>query len=338
MRQAFDIHLEPVLLCRQKASIPGKRKASTLFTPRKKQKTADGTAAHEGTPAPEDQADDDDDPDAPYETVDEAIGRAKAEKSNPRATHPTKLDRVFDNDYRIVNGMYAKADDEDIFWPNGHLVTYVPKHSILADNKKQFRYLIIDEAHVMRRTSSTWHQVCRHMLAQSVVFVSGTFLMSSLRDLVSPLDIIWDHQGIDLDMQAILRLPDLHELWNDDYDPYNERNGIFHLYFIAANESSNAALRYLDDTMRNDDIRLWHFCPVLYHYAGSKAKWSTSFARDIANKGMRAISRRRTLNTRLRPAETGITTWPGQGLKPMLIRTEELFCSADWQSMSRRAG
>lgn len=112
--------------------------------------------------------------------------------------------------------------------PDGNLIEYFFKNQELAN--MEFEFIFCDEAHVAKNVGSIMNNLIRMMLARSVVYVTGTPIMSSFRDCLGFAVLLWLKADLhDKEFtRAVLRnlKGDISGLWHPDYDPFAEMNDI----------------------------------------------------------------------------------------------------------------
>ncbi|KAL6799526.1 hypothetical protein GGI42DRAFT_355122 [Trichoderma sp. SZMC 28013] len=77
--------------------------------------------------------------------------------------------------------------------PDGILERYQFVNNRFADIR--WGILIADEAHIARNVSGTFNYTMRPLKWRNLVWITGTPLMSSLGDILSPLVLIWHNLG-----------------------------------------------------------------------------------------------------------------------------------------------
>ncbi|KAK7415183.1 hypothetical protein QQZ08_012411 [Neonectria magnoliae] len=101
----------------------------------------------------------------------------------------------------------------------------VKTYNVVTDviNQAKFDWIIADEAHVAKKLKGSYHHMLGHLQWDSILWVTGTPLAGSLKDLLSPLRLMWDVYGIEWNptKRSLGWLPGLSR---DDYGPYKLEN------------------------------------------------------------------------------------------------------------------
>lgn len=79
--------------------------------------------------------------------------------------------------------------------PDGNLVTFKLSDERFKDIK--FDWLIADEAHCVKKLTGSYYNMTRLFSWERLVWVTGTPLCSSLRDILTPLNMMWDKYNYD---------------------------------------------------------------------------------------------------------------------------------------------
>ncbi|KAM0263140.1 hypothetical protein ACHAQJ_001293 [Trichoderma viride] len=159
---------------------------------------------------------------------------------------------------------------------------------------------------------------------------------------MSPLVLMWARTGIKgvtgyADYGSILGL------WRTNYDPTKENQwedgtstrGIFTSEFKAKYPSKS--WDELEEFHRRTGVKIWQLDPVIVDAAGRQAEWSSSFGQGVVSAILGLVSLRRSLRSRL-VLPDGSACYPGAGLLPMTITTEELNFDSERQSYIRDHG
>ncbi|PNP51939.1 hypothetical protein THARTR1_07148 [Trichoderma harzianum] len=218
--------------------------------------------------------------------------------------------------------------DDDSVQPDGSLAQHELKRLFVA--KIRWAMLIVDDAHMARRLDGAFNNTFRLLNWDHLVWVTGTPLMSTLRDILSPLWLIWHKININIPVLWVKTIGHVEGLWNDEYDPYEEETvfadgsktrGILSESFIKEHPSLEWAK--LKEFHHKTGIKLWQINPFLVDAAGRAAEWSSDFGQKVVSVVLQILSLRRTLRSRL-VLPDGSVSYPGADLLPMVISTEEL--------------
>ncbi|KAL7813893.1 hypothetical protein V8C44DRAFT_363803 [Trichoderma aethiopicum] len=161
------------------------------------------------------------------------------------------------------------------------------------------------------------------------LIVTGTPLMSSLKDIMSPLGLIWAKLGIQPVPDRDMDIGYMQGLWDEQYDPHvdntwpngEETKGIFNETFMESCPSD--AWTQMQDFYRRTGVKVWQINPSLLARAGHQAEWSSSFGQKVVSVVLKTVSLRRTPRSRLILPD-GQVSFPAADLLPMTIITEEL--------------
>ncbi|KAL2682399.1 hypothetical protein Neosp_006850 [[Neocosmospora] mangrovei] len=223
--------------------------------------------------------------------------------------------------------------------PDGNLVSYFHRNN-LAPNWK-FDLLICDEAQYVKRESGSYHNMLRMLSWKRLLFVSGTPLTTSLRDLLSPLSLVHHISGriqsLDVLNESILSW--VPGLYHADYDPLKAVNkidhagseqltaGIFHEDTLdkVEDEGSKQYLLKLKDAWVQGDksFRHWLISPHLLKLAARDLSWGTQLGALVIKPILRQLYIRRTMRTPTK-LPNGELTFPGKGVLPSTIVVEEM--------------
>ncbi|KAF5009663.1 hypothetical protein FDECE_4132 [Fusarium decemcellulare] len=215
---------------------------------------------------------------------------------------------------------------EDADGADGNLVVHT---SALTDSSRvQFRFLVADEAQLAKRADGTYNRVFGILKWRSLLWVSGTPLSSSLRDLLSPLLLMWKALSVTWE-PAVDTLGWLPGLYRPDYDPVKTTNafagsdspttGIFSPEFLA----QHPELEVLKAAFDKDGSRLWILHPHLYKTVGQRLTWGGDLASQVVRPILSKMQIRRTMLSPVTLPD-GSVTYPGEGILPATIHVEEL--------------
>lgn len=86
--------------------------------------------------------------------------------------------------------------------------------------------LIVDEAHMARREDGIFNNTFRLLNWDHLLWMTGTPLIGSLRDIMSPLSLVWRKYNPDL-RDIVNNVGCLKGMWHNEYDPTMEENKLF---------------------------------------------------------------------------------------------------------------
>lgn len=194
--------------------------------------------------------------------------------------------------------------------PDGNLKEYQWLHANRAAD--EFQFLLCDEAHIMRNASSVYNRMVSMINREVGIYVTGTPVLSTNRDIVGIGAFIWDNTGIDglkLAKQLEMNLcVEIIELWRDDYDPmaasadddedlvldeagdasnhagtqrgqHNKIQGILHESFPLDIGIKTELLSYYEK-----GVRIWEVCPQLLLAVGKHTRWRYTFSNTITSR------------------------------------------------------
>ncbi|KAM0372815.1 hypothetical protein ACHAPY_009418 [Fusarium culmorum] len=213
------------------------------------------------------------------------------------------------------------VDDPKI--ADGNIVWYKRTQKGIKDIS--FQFVVCDEAQVAKKADGPYNNLLHKFQWRILLWTSGTPLSNSLRDLISPLILVWKALGIKWN-PTIGRIGYLPGLYHEDYDPLVEDNeikgqitkGILHPEFLANNKAAKALLPF----WQNEKSHLWMLHPELYKAAGMKHHWGSNLAAWVVRPIFEYVHIRRTMRTPLR-LPNGSMTYPGIDLLPPTIVVEE---------------
>ncbi|KAL7808405.1 P-loop containing nucleoside triphosphate hydrolase protein [Trichoderma gracile] len=218
-----------------------------------------------------------------------------------------KVRKYSRNDPEVQGRRIHFLRDGELAHPDGNLIEYKLVRPSLASFKWSF--LIVDEAHTARRTNGAFNNTFRLLNWSSLVWVTGTPLMSALQDILSPLSLMWLKLGIEAPVVVSVYAGHLAGLWNELYDPYSENvwpngektEGIFSTNFLK--QHGCQSLTQMEEVYQRTGFKVWQ-----------DAEWSSAFGQEVM-----------TLRSRLRLPD-GTVSYPAVDLLPMTVLTEELSC------------
>ncbi|PTB47394.1 hypothetical protein M431DRAFT_102340 [Trichoderma harzianum CBS 226.95] len=229
-----------------------------------------------------------------------------------RTQNSTKIRKYYKGDWEVESKRIHFLKDDEQGIPDGNLVEYHLAREALGDIKWSF--LIVDEAHNARRVNG----------------VTGTPLMGSLQDIISPLTLISPKLRIQPPPVGDMAIGYIQGLWHEDYKPDgkathwkdgDETAAIFSEKFTTRYPSEGWA--QMEEFWKRTGVKIWQLNPALVSQAGRHAEWSSVFGQNVISVVLQTLSLHRTLNSRLILPD-GQVSFPGTELLPMTIITEEL--------------
>ncbi|KPM45986.1 hypothetical protein AK830_g452 [Neonectria ditissima] len=214
---------------------------------------------------------------------------------------------------------------------DGNLVTYSLDSAV---ESYSFSWLIADDAHCRGDMFSSYYNLMRLLKWETLIWVSGTPMANSGRDLIAPLGLFWMSMKIDWTPDPET-FPNAALMYDPNYDPYKEVwskakegeeaagkvLGIFHETYLKGHPE----LIPMEEAFRKDSyVRLWYLSAALYRIAGRQMSWGNDHARQVIRPIMEKMQIRRTMRSEVvLPGNLGKTT-PTEGLLPATVCVEEV--------------
>ncbi|KAF5963589.1 hypothetical protein FBULB1_13287 [Fusarium bulbicola] len=196
---------------------------------------------------------------------------------------------------------------------DGNLIEYLSKAE--AFSKATFEFVVADEAHNAKKLNGIYNHMLRILDWKKLLWVSGTPILSSFKDLLSPLSLMWATYG----------------LYDESYDPYTEDNTLgvgkntTHGIFTGSYLTEFPQFTALKDIFDKSDgkCRLWMVNPDIFRAAGGVFNWGTNAGHLVVRPIFKMLQVRRTMRTPLKLPD-GKVSYPAQDLLPSLIVLEEV--------------
>ncbi|KAF7557190.1 hypothetical protein G7046_g6104 [Stylonectria norvegica] len=102
---------------------------------------------------------------------------------------------------------------EDITITGVHL----PKGTVMV-----WDYVICNEAQNVKKSKGAFHYMLRGMKVNHLIWMTGSPLVLSLRDLLSALSLMWTYLGLVWEPPVSQFADVAHLIYSDNYDPYKE--------------------------------------------------------------------------------------------------------------------
>ncbi|CAG1993022.1 unnamed protein product [Fusarium graminearum] len=233
---------------------------------------------------------------------DQELGDVESDDSSDEAAEGRRRKKVPIYSLAAVNRKNITYVD-DPAKADGNLVWYTRNKPGIKNLK--FTFVVCDEAQIAKKHDGSYNNLLRKFKWDIILWTSGKTLSNSLRDLISPLLLMW---------RAL------------DYDPEKENNefngmitkGIFHPSFTAL----DPAVGKLMEAWKEDGSRLWYLHPDLYRAAGSSHHWGSNLSSWVVRPIFQEMHIRRTMRTPL-TLPNGEITYPGIDLLPPVISIQE---------------
>ncbi|KAF5584723.1 snf2 family helicase [Fusarium subglutinans] len=207
----------------------------------------------------------------------------------------------------------AQNETEATERADGNLIEYLCKDE--AFSKATFEFIVADDAHIAKRLNGMYNHMLRLLDWKKLLWVTGTPVQSSFRDLLSPLSLMWAAYG----------------LYDESYDPYTEENkfddrkNVTHGIFTETYLTKFPQFAVLKDVFNKSDgkCRLWMANPDIFRAAGSAFNWGTDAGHRVVRPIYKMLQVRRTMRTPLKLPD-GKVYYPAQDLLPSTIVLEEV--------------
>ncbi|KAJ3527284.1 hypothetical protein NM208_g10777 [Fusarium decemcellulare] len=167
-----------------------------------------------------------------------------------------------------------------------------------------FQFVIADEAHTARRLNSPYNNMLRLIEWRNLLWVSATPVMSSFRDLLSPLSLMWKAYG-------------LH--WEPKIPSIGRTQGIFTNNYVT----KYSDVKPLKKIFEKHQCRLWMINPSLFKAAGETLQWGPHTGQLVVRPVYEAIQVRTTMFSKLTLPD-GSISYPAEGLLLPTIVVEDL--------------
>ncbi|OAA53900.1 SNF2-related protein [Akanthomyces lecanii RCEF 1005] len=318
------------------------------FESRKQAVTRKGPFIQVATaPVPANENDDDDDDDD-RESAENA--KIRYETDGVKQKH-----RYYETDLEYYGAKRMLLVDPRQHARDGIYISYSTKDDSQDLASTIFRFVIVDEAHNARRHTSQFCLTLRLLNYRTIVWVTGTPLTSSLKDLLSPLSLIWRQYNVEnaarwrsVPMEQILAQnssemaptePYKLNIWSKTYDPFsgssedsdNESNDdadiVMHHELFRKDPTLNGqqtAIGNIRSAQRYHNLNLWQLNPCLFAMAGRSLNWDAEFGRHVASVILEIVSINRTLRCRQDLPGHDKPKFPSTELPPMKIRMVEV--------------
>ncbi|KAM0542074.1 hypothetical protein ACHAO7_010139 [Fusarium culmorum] len=222
--------------------------------------------------------------------------------------------------------------------PHGILVTYYPSSLLIPDH--HFDMLICDEAQYIRQVTGSYINLLQLFKWDRLLFVTGTPIASTLRDLLSPLTLIaYTNKHIRNFQYVTPSLGYLPGLYHDSYDPDADKTditaefgeklgqtvGIFSEAFMAKHQENSevtAALEFFKMAYDTWSLKPWMLSPNLLVDSSKELSWGVNLGSKVVKPLLKSFYIRRTMKTALNTPD-GEVTYPSDGMLPSSIRIEE---------------
>ncbi|RSL97586.1 hypothetical protein CEP52_010794 [Fusarium oligoseptatum] len=255
------------------------------------------------------------------EDVPDSLNRRLAAESTSRGQRRPKVKVYFKGQVDD-----AKIDSCGAAEAHGNLIKYDPKSSHLKEIT--FQFLIADEAQAAKNRRGSFNHTLDMISWKRLMWVTGTPLSSSLRDLHSPLHLMWNALGGLSWEPTEAELGWLPGLYHQDYDPERENRfgegrvtrGIFTDEF---RQKYPWQVPVLEKKIGSGNCRMWLLSPHLFLLAGRQLQWGSDFASMVVRPIFEVLQLRRTMRTGIM-LPNGKMAYPGGENLPMTIYFGEL--------------
>lgn len=172
-----------------------------------------------------------------------------------------------------------------------------------------------DEAHCVKKLTGSYYNMTRLFSWERLVWVTGTPHCSLLRDILAPLNMMWDKYNCEWEPDSA-EIGNLANLYSPDYDPTDEegffdREGGGRTCAIFGSDylEKHPELKPVEEAYRDCcHVRLWMLCPCLLEQVAKKISWGTYLGSRILAQIMRMLQINRKMHSFVTvPAEDGDT-------------------------------
>ncbi|KAF5547475.1 snf2 family helicase [Fusarium mexicanum] len=196
---------------------------------------------------------------------------------------------------------------------DGNLIEYLCKDE--AFSKATFEFIVADDAHIAKKLNGMYNHMLRLLDWKKLLWVTGTPVQSSFRDLLSPLSLMWAAYGIELDV----------DIRSFEENKFNGGKDVTHGIFTETYLTKFPQFSALKDVFNKSDgkCRLWMANPDIFRAAGSAFNWGTDAGHRVVRPIYKMLQVRRTMRTPLKLPD-GKVYYPAQDLLPSTIVLEEV--------------
>ncbi|CVK94439.1 uncharacterized protein FMAN_03543 [Fusarium mangiferae] len=173
-----------------------------------------------------------------------------------------------------------------------------------AFSNATFEFIVADDAHVAKRLNGIYNHMLRLLDWKKLLWVTGTPVQSSFRDLLSPLSLMWAAY---------------------EENKFNDGKDVTHGIFTEAFLTKFPQFAALKDVFNKSGgkCRLWMTNPAIFRAAGSAFNWGTDAGHLVVRPIYKMLQVRRTMRTLLKLPD-GKVCCPAQDLLPSTIVLEEV--------------
>ncbi|CZR36035.1 uncharacterized protein FPRO_03705 [Fusarium proliferatum ET1] len=184
---------------------------------------------------------------------------------------------------------------------DGNLIEYLSKDK--AFSKATFEFIVADDAHIAKKLNGIYNHMLRLLDWKKLLWVTGTPVQSSFRDLLSPLSLMWAAY---------------------EENKFNGGKDATHGIFTEAYLTKFSQFAALQDAFNKSGgkCRLWMTNPVIFRAAGSAFNWGTEAGHRVVRPIYKMLQVRRTMRTPLKLPD-GKVCCPAQDLLHSTIVLEE---------------
>ncbi|KAH7198794.1 uncharacterized protein B0J16DRAFT_367828 [Fusarium flagelliforme] len=235
-------------------------------------------------------------------------GQAHAQKKKKgKKKRLRKYTSLEEDEYiTLEKGQRAKAD--------GELVTYFWRD--ICVKEYEFDLIILDEAQYLRRTSGSYSNLLRLLNWRRMLFVTGTPIAGSLRDLLSPLTLIAHTNPSIGGYRRGKILGETRGIFSETFWKELEEQGAVHQELLQS-LGQFASMARVSDTLKP-----WFLSPDLLQAAAKELSWGVNLGTKVVRPLLKVLYTRRTMKTELFLPD-GTKPYPSDGMLPCTIRVEE---------------
>lgn len=125
-----------------------------------------------------------------------SVKRRRAERSDNTNERAVKVPIYGSGEIDLDDITFIHENDKNAAEePDGNLVEYIS--TLSSSDKMTWEFVVADEAHNAKKPNSMYNHVLRLLKWEKILWVTGTPILTSLKDLVSPLSLMWRAYGFE---------------------------------------------------------------------------------------------------------------------------------------------
>ncbi|KAL6912674.1 hypothetical protein FSST1_010434 [Fusarium sambucinum] len=217
---------------------------------------------------------------------------------------PTDLKRYDKSDLNMDDIQLLANENQQAEEADGCFEEYANKYNAL--DEIVFEQIIADEAHHTMDSSGAYNDMLGLLSWKKLLWVTRIPVLTSFKDLISPLSLMWKAYGIKIDEKTVFQKGTTVGIFHDDFlAEYPDWKPLKDIY-----EASNRK------------CRLWIVNPTIFKHAGEMLDWVGDTGHLIVQQIYKDMCIHRTMST-LQELPDGSTHYPGIDIPPITIVVEE---------------